>query len=254
MHLITRSMSLAALAALFVCPLDVMAQQQAGQRERQREGQQSRQSGSQTDGQLAAVLIIDNQKEIALAEIAAQEAQNEQVKQFAQKMIQDHKQFVQQLQRFAESAGIQEQQFTLESGATGERSRSTTQQRPQQAEREERSREEESTARRAARPAELGEGSQQGVNFVSLKKELAQQSLQSIRQDLQEKSGSEFDHCYMFGQVMAHMHMADALKVFSKHASPQLQETLQKGLQTTQQHLTQAKQIAQQVERSSQSQ
>lgn len=250
MHLIPRSMSLAALAALFVCPLEALAQQ-PGQSQRRSEGQQSSQSTSQADGQLAAALIIDNHKEIALAELASQEAQNEQVKEFAQKMIQDHRQFVQQLQRFATAAGIPEEQLTLEGGTTGERGRSATRQRDPQAEAQ-RSREEEQSTRRAARPAELGERSQQGVDFVRLKHELAQQNVQSLRQELQEKSGSEFDQCYMFGQVMAHMHMADALKVFSQHASPQLQETLQKGLQTTQQHLAQAKQISQQLERSSQ--
>lgn len=254
MHLIPRSLLAAAIAALFVCPASSFAQEtqrRAGEDQQRAQGRQE----SLADGQIAAALIIDNQKEIALAELASQQAQNEQVKEFAQKMIEDHKQLVQQLQRYAESAGIPRQQLTLDTGTSGERSRQSTAQSEQDRQSAQRPQDEERTPRRAARP-ELEQrqrgASQGGVDFVQLKHELANENLRSIRQDLQEKSGAEFDQCYMFGQVMAHMHMADALKVSSKHVSSELEQTLQQGLQKTKQHLEEAKQLAQQLEKSSQ--
>ena len=63
-----------------------------------------------------------------------------------------------------------------------------------------------------------------------------------------KKSGAEFDQCYMFGQVMAHMGMVDALTVFAKHASPEFRQKLDKALQTTKRHLAEAQQIAESLE------
>jgi predicted outer membrane protein len=54
---------------------------------------------------LANCLLIKNQAEIDIAEFAQQHAQNEQAKQFAQQMIQDHRQFAQKLQQLAGMQG-----------------------------------------------------------------------------------------------------------------------------------------------------
>ena len=45
------------------------------------------------------------------------------------------------------------------------------------------------------------------------------------------------------------MEMLDTLKVSRKHASPELQAVLQKGEQTTKQHLEHAERLAKQVEK-----
>src|SRR5262245_28151916 len=58
-------------------------------------------TSTSSDTQIATCLVGDNQMEIAVAEIAKQRAKDREVKQFADKAIQDHSQFVQQLQRFA---------------------------------------------------------------------------------------------------------------------------------------------------------
>lgn len=276
MRHLTRSLSTAALAALMSCPVAALAQQpdqpqtrQPGQSQAQQpdraqqpgqttqrragESQQSHQQARLSDGQLAAALILANQKEIALSELASEQAQDEKVKAFAQKMIKDHRQFVQQLQSAAESAGISSQQLTLTSGASDRRA-TAAQQNRQQDDPAVAQRAEERTTRQAARPEldRRSAGAGQGTDFVQLHQELAEATLQSSRQELQEKSGAEFDQCYMFGQVMAHMYMADKLEVLSRHVSPELQQTLQKGQQTTRQHLEEAKQLAKQLEESSQ--
>src|SRR5262245_4915998 len=50
---------------------------------------------------LATWLLTENETEIALAQLAQQRAQDPEVKQFAQKMIDDHRQMMQKLQPFA---------------------------------------------------------------------------------------------------------------------------------------------------------
>lgn len=201
---------------------------------------------SKADAQLAACLIISNNKEVALAQFAQQQAQDPGVKEFAQQMIQDHEQFAAELQKFAEQGGYNEQQLAVRGTATD---RATARQdQPGAAD--------DAQQRRAARdpqldpddPAGRDAGEQGGLNFVSLKQEIAQQCLQSAQETLSEKPESEFDRCYITSQVIAHMEMIDTLKVSQKHASPELQALLQKGEQTTKQHLEHAEQLAKQLE------
>ncbi|MBX3440189.1 MAG: DUF4142 domain-containing protein [Planctomycetaceae bacterium] len=266
---LSRVCQIGAVCALLALPSAVKAQQQQEQKPGQRanpaaQNEPARPDGTRqadrrtpgdqqahgriSDSQLAACLIIDNQKEIALAEFVAQKTQNEDVKAFAQKMIQGHQQIVQQLHDLAAAGGYQTAQLSIDAGAQRDATQADrgqpgartpqTQRNPETAD--------SPTARRAARP-ELGEG--HGVDFITLKREMAQQCLQTARHELEQKSGAEFDECYMWGQVMGHMAMNDALQVISRHASPELQEVLRSGQQTTKDHLAQAKKITEQLEK-----
>ncbi len=80
--------------------------------------------------------------------------------------------------------------------------------------------------------------------FVQLQKQIHAQCLQSMTQELSQKQGAQFDKCYINGQVATHMAMVDHLAVFSKSGGENLQTLCQEGLQTTQQHLQLARQIA----------
>jgi predicted outer membrane protein len=64
-------------------------------------GQSSQSQSDKLDSAVAKWLITMNEAEIQLSQIGQQRAQNSQVKDFASKMIQDHRQFVQQLQQIA---------------------------------------------------------------------------------------------------------------------------------------------------------
>lgn len=232
----------------------VQRQLPAGQQATGQQRSTQAHAGGMKDGQFAACLIIDNEKEMALSELAAQQAQNEEVKQFAQRMIQEHQQLVQQLQDVAASGGYQMAQLTIRQQGQGDRIAQERDTRTPGATRDPNARPQaqspEEATRRAARPdLEAGAaGRQQGADFITIKKEIAQECLKSAQQELSEKSGAEFDQCYILGQVMAHSAMADALKVFARHASPELQPILEKGQQTTQTHLAEAKRIAEQLD------
>jgi predicted outer membrane protein len=217
-------------------------QQSLQQRARLNQTQQASQSQSSVDSQLAACLAIDNQKEIVLAQFASQKTQNEEVKAFAQMMIKDHGNFLKELQAVA---GPEHRQLTLQGQPAAD---AETAQNAQDNATETSG--EQPRARRSARPAEIDEtaGAAGGLDFLTLKQELAEQCLQSTRAELEKKSGAEFDQCYMFGQVMAHMGMVDHLTVFAKHASPEFRQKLDKALQTTKRHLAEAQQIAESLE------
>jgi len=96
-----------------------------------------------------------------------------------------------------------------------------------------------------------GRTSEGGLDWINVKKQIGQQCLTSVRQELSQKSASEFDQCFMGQQISAHMKVVDELKVLRNYASHDLQQTLDKELQTAQHHLQMAKQIEQKLKGSS---
>jgi predicted outer membrane protein len=174
------------------------------------------------------------------------------VKQFAEMMIKDHQQFAEQLQQIAIKGGYSEQQLTLsgaerkpESPAT--RNRSTTREPGTAQSPSDRRAADRSTAR----PTELDPSRSGTIDFIGLKQELAEQCLQSSREALEKEDQARFDMHYMGAQIMAHQGMIDMLTVFARHATPELQQTLEQGRQTAEQHLEKARQIKDELARAS---
>jgi putative membrane protein len=163
------------------------------------------QGANLTDQQLANWLLVDNRGEIQLARVAQEKATCDEVKAFAKRMIDDHAKMVEKLQQFA---------------GTG----------------------------RSTQQGDQRQGAQQsnqygGLNFVRLKQQLGQQCVTSAERELEQKDGEEFDKCYIGMQLAMHMHMLDTLKVFSRYASPQLDQVIEEAEQTTEEHLEKAKEL-----------
>ena len=182
------------------------------------------------DPQLATCLIGDNQGEIALGQLAEQRAKDRDVKQFAEMMVRDHQQFVQQLERFArgneEQGTVRPENRALPGSApVGVPPGATT-----------------STGR------EPLDG--RGVNFVAIHEQIGKKCLELFEADLKQKEGAQFDKCYIGQQIGAHMHVLAELEVLRSHVSPELASVLDKGIETTKSHLEHAQKIAQALERS----
>jgi len=86
-------------------------------------------------------------------------------------------------------------------------------------------------------------GGEGGLDWINVKKQIGQQCLASVKQELSQKHGAEFDECFMGLQIGAHMKVVDELKVLRNYASQDLQQKLDKELQTAQHHLQMAKDI-----------
>lgn len=204
------------------------------------------------DAFLAEWLILDNENEIEVAKLAMQKATSEDVKQFAQKMIADHEKLNDALRPFTGGQAQREEGAQRTSAATNN-------QTPQQAQGNTvpRAGQSEPVRRTVARVTEQGEipgqapalGAGQGRpqgGMLGLKRELADQCLASALQELDRKSGKEFDECYIGMQIGAHMYVVDAMTVFQRHASPELKQTIAAGEQAAQGHLQMAKNIMKQ--------
>lgn len=179
-------------------------------------GQPGTRTGGSLDSHLAQCLTIDNQHEIAVAEIAKQRAKDNEVKQFADKLIQDHTQFLQQLARF-----------------TGHQPGMAGGQPPA-----------------AGQPVGMAQAQGGEPNFLAIKQQVGQKALDLTKKELEKKEGMEFDKCFVGEQIGSHIWVLATLEVFKdQQVSPDLRSVIEKGIQTTQEHLDHAKKLADNLER-----
>jgi predicted outer membrane protein len=244
-------------AALGLCAIVSAAALAQEQREQVRQpdrtaaGQQqagvAAQTSPRTDAILANWLLVDNENEVALAQLAQQRAQETEVKQFAQRMIDDHQQFIGKLQRFAGPEGRRDPNIRREGAARNqEETRDEVEQATPRTAQAPARQPQPAAQQRQPGAAQRGQGGM--LNHVALKRELGEQCLQTARRELEQKKGIEFDQCFMFQQAMMHMQAVDTMTVFKKHASPELRQVLEEGIQTAQQHLEHAKDLAKKLE------
>jgi predicted outer membrane protein len=218
---------------------------------------------------LASCLLDQNQAEVQLSEIALKKSENAQVKQFAQKMITDHQKMIEQLQPLAAmQSGANRATSTLLGGTSEAQGRS------------------ESTVGRttdtSALPGSSGAGqtippagataATPGTSAASdvatnatanaamaasgsplhqvaqIEKQINDRCLQMARDELQEKSGAEFDKCYIGSALAMHSHALAALEVIGKQSQGRLAQVAQQAQPTVQQHLDHAKQLMKQLE------
>jgi len=233
----------------------------------------------QLEPSIITLTIIENNKEIALGQLGEQTSENPDIKHFCQMIVKDHSDFVQKLQERSGAGGRSPRLGTAPGTrqptetAAGQPARpgaATAQTRPGTTE----SREGATQPRRdaAAEPRtdetrtaagqgrELREGqrvtvakpvigNQPGAQLLQLHHEIAEQSLESARDDAKKHSGAEFDKHFMAAQVVAHKGMLDKLQVFERHVSPQTAQLFADAQETTKKHLKEAESICQRLEK-----
>lgn len=178
---------------------------------RQVDAQGADASAGDLSQQIASCLVLGNQEEVALAEIAQKHAEHPEVKKFAAHMIEQHQQAVTKLeQAVPQVAGL-----TL--GAT------------------------------EGRTPQNGQADGQSPE-LQLAKAIKQQCLELTQQEMGGKQGAEFDKCYIGQQIGAHVGMLAQLRGSKNFANPQLQAVISEGEQMATKHLEQAKKIMAQLE------
>jgi predicted outer membrane protein len=172
------------------------------------------------DHHVAQCLIMGNQNEVAAAKIAQKKASNDEVKNFADNMMMDHEKFIADLDKFAG--------HNYRHRDAGGRASSSDKQ---------------TTAESRTAPGKDGEQHEHMAKMMKIHEEIADQCRASVQRELDSKQGKAFDECYMGLQIGAHMKMVDELTVLARHVSADFKPVLEKGLQTAQQHLKDAKQV-----------
>ena len=192
---------------------------------------------SRGDTFLATWVAVANDNEIALAQYALGKTQNNEVKQFAQMMLDDHRKLATKLQQLGTGSGTV-RDVGMDHGKT-ERPGDTN--RPVDASGKKGDATLEDRTLSGGIPGEH-------LDHVALIRELGSKCLENSKRELDQKSGAEFDRCYMGMQIGGHMGMLTMLDVFPKHASEPLKRTLEEGKTTVKSHLEHAKDVAKKME------
>ena len=183
---------------------------------------------TEADAVLANWLLVTNENTIALARLAKEKAQSNDVKQFAQMVLNEHTQFAKELQPFV---------GTTTDGKRTSKSHGTSR----------------GTEKHLGAPADASGVRHAAVagafDHVALVRDLGKKCLESTTKMLDEKTAGEFDQAYMQMQVSAHVMSADMLEVFGTHASESLRPVLADCLKAVQTHLESAKSLCKKAEK-----
>jgi predicted outer membrane protein len=206
--------------------------------------------GSVVDYYLATCLLGHNKAEVELSEIAVQKSENAEVKQFAQKMIQDHNKLIEQLQPLAMMQGGARKEGRTSSTTTLPGTSTTDQAIPSSESNAAVPRTDTTTEITASPNAATTAAGRGGAlhELLQIERQINERCLQMARDELQQKSGAEFDKCFVGGAIGAHAKALAALEVIGKQRQGQLAQVAQQAQPTVQQHFEHAKQLMKQLE------
>jgi predicted outer membrane protein len=239
-------------------------------------------ANSEIEHFMANCLLAENEAEVQLTQIAQQQAQSSDVKQFAQKMAQDHRQMIQQLQQVAGMQGSRPGSASSSSSSnTDTRGTTTSRDRQSSSASELPSSPGVSGANETASsalPGSSGASSAAGTSGRSslsssqttdlaggvssapsggalqqlgqLERQILDRKMQLTKEDLQQKQGAEFDKCFVATIIPAHVHAVAELEVLEKQGG-QLGQIAQQARPIVQQHLDHAKQLIKQLDNQS---
>jgi predicted outer membrane protein len=200
-------------------------------------------AAAQVDEAIASCLALGNQEEIAVAQFAKDHAKSNEVKQFIEMVIKDHREALQKLQAIApqvatltlqgENAGAEPQR---QPGATGQPVGAAP----------------AGQAGRALPGALPGQpaGAVGDVKsqMLALQRRVTEECLQLTKKELGEHEGAMFDRCYIGQQMGAHIAMLAKLKGSEEFATGPLRQFINDATQTTERHLAKAKEIGKSLE------
>jgi len=194
-----------------------------------------RQGENLADRQIASWLLLANEMEVQVAQLAAKQSKNNQVRQFGESMVKEHGSLIDQLRQFAPDAPSLGGQPGQERTAARDESRQDQPQNRQQ------------DQPNADQRGQAAQGQQHGLPLIKISHQLAERGLSSIRKELSQKQGSDFDKAFVGMQIHGHMNCLNTLEVLRPYASPQLAKVIEQAIPSTQTHLQHAKQIMEEL-------
>lgn len=172
------------------------------------------------DRDVAEWLGICNQEEVAMAKLAAAKAKNKDVKDFAEMLAKEHGALLTQLQKFGAQTAL------LDGPASDNR--------------------EPAAPRAATQPATTTRttvAGQGGLDFLEAKRQIAQKCMAAAQQKWNDEKPEECEMGFVGQQLVAHQQMIHTAMVLKQHASPELQAVIDQGIQATETHMKQAKEL-----------
>lgn len=82
-----------------------------------------------------------------------------------------------------------------------------------------------------------------GLDFLQIRRQIGDQCLTSATKDFDTMKPAEIEVAYMGQQIVAHQQMIATAKVLRLYASARLQSLIDRGIETAESHLTEAKEV-----------
>lgn len=216
-------------------------------------GQQPNQDrpAGRADALMASWIRIDNDNVVALAQYANGKSQNEQVKQLAMKIQEDHSRLSDALKQYTVTGRDPRGGDGMREGAeksAGDPNGSGRSDAPRGRD----NRPYDASGKRSGETDDsiAGRGMTAGEPFhhMALLRELGTKCLENAKKELETKSGAEFDRCFVGMQIAAHGALGTMLEVFAAHASDDLKKVLEDGKSTVKGHCDEAKSVMKKLE------
>jgi predicted outer membrane protein len=255
--------SLLALMAIAMLTVSVAAQEQDPQeRSGARTPHTTRpQAGDDLTKLFATKMFLGNHAEIELSQMAVQKSANEEVKQFAQTLIKDHKMlnekltaFVPQhvMQKVKASGDTRHSQADPSADRPGETAPETREDQfaEQQPDRDEVQEADPATQQddrtTALRPDY--EGAPVVDKLCEITIEACNNKLTATKEMLNQYSGQDFDMGFIGTQISCHVEMLSQLKAIEDVGTPEFQQLVGNAKTSVEQHLKTAKALAKKLE------
>ncbi len=194
---------------------------------------------SEVEKYFANCLLKNNQAEIEIAQFAAQQSQNPKVKQYAEELVKDHQKFVQKLQPIATGNSGEHVAGTTSLDATAttdpNRLKTDTTRTPGSSG--------TNSAESLTATHNAANGNDALVQVAQIEEKINDRCYQALREELQQKSGADFDAAFLGSQIGGHMHMLAALEVIPQENLGQLKQIAEEAKPTVQKHLDKAKEL-----------
>lgn len=197
-----------------------------------------------TDRQIANWLALCNQQEVEMGKLASSKAKHEKVREFADHMVKGHNELLTQLQQFgATTIALRQDHDARDATVAAPAAPEDKADRDDRVAQPNRPQVQTRTA-----------ASGQGLDYQQVARQIAQQCLASAEKAWSEKSEDKAEECdmaFVGQQIVAHEQMLSTQKVLKQYASPELQVVIDKGIQSTEDHLAQAKDLIHQLDKDS---
>lgn len=212
---LTGTLLTAALVGLMAAPMTA-AQQPGRTAQPGQPGQAANAQGQAQDQLFAEWLAATNFIEVKLAELAKEKAETDKVKELAQQIRDDHKKFCDRLAQAVPGAklDIAEKQDR----PAAERDRALVRRGP---------------SAEAISP--------------EFAREVSQEFLSRMKDELKDLDGKKFDQAYLGYQVLHHHSLLAWLDVAKDKVSPQLREVIEKEREAAQDHLDKSKKLMEEL-------
>lgn len=239
--------------------------QQPGTAGRKPQAAQDQQAGMSITDLIVKKLRKANEGEIALAKMAQEKSDNEDLRQFTTMIIQDHQAILQQLDQVA--GGRKDAGSTTARSASGltqdlDRNKVDQTNEPQRNATEQLNNEPRDTTDQNRVPAntvQAGANDRATGRNAMQNQQVPQQLCQIIEQAcdnsqkmttemLQKYQGQDFQMAFLGQQIVAHTMMLGELQAIQSNGPQELKQIAQQGAEKTQAHLEMAKKLAKKYE------